>query len=76
MSELAFDVVMIPVISSNVEAVGHDGERGRMRARYKGGVIYEYDAVTEDEFEAVLGADSVGSALRVVVKSKDYRRVA
>lgn len=68
------DIILIPVFSSNVEAVGHDGSK--MRARYKGGAIYEYDAVTEDEFEAVLGADSVGSALRAVMKSKDYRRVA
>ena len=69
-------VPMIPVISSNVEALGHDEAGRRLIVKYRGGVLWEYDGVDRAKVDALLAADSVGSFLHREIRGKhDGRRV-
>jgi len=49
---------MRSVKSSNVEAIGHDGDA--LHVRFKGGKTYSYAGVPESTFHACCSADSVG----------------
>lgn len=60
---------MIPVESSNIESVGHDGKE-TLRVTFKGSGSYDYIGVTEDEFLALLNAPSVGKAYGALTRGK------
>lgn len=52
---------MIPVTSSNIEAVGHDVGTLTMAVRFANGKTYHYPGVTREAFESFVGAKSIGS---------------
>ena len=57
-----------PVTSSNVASVGWEpGEEGEdvgvLEVEFKSGHVYRYEGVPEREFEALVGAGSVGRYL-------------
>ena len=54
---------MQPVKSSHIEAIGHDGDT-TMRVTFTGGRSYTYPGITAEQFSNLLGAESVGVALR------------
>lgn len=65
---------MIPVPSSNIEAVGHVGTK--LRVRFKGGATYEYAGVSEDLFAELVTAESVGKFVNAEIKGKyDSRKL-
>ena len=39
------DIVMIPVVSSNVESIGYDGSTQTLRVRFLNGSTYDYKNV-------------------------------
>lgn len=49
---------MHPVKSSNVEAIGHDGDA--LHVQFKGDKTYAYAGVPESTFHAARSAESVG----------------
>ena len=52
---------MIPVQSSNIEAIGYDPETSRLRVRFnKRDSLYEYNDVPPEIFEAFRTSDSKG----------------
>ena len=55
-------IVMIPVISSNVESIGYDEETKKLRVKFLRGVVYEYSEVPLEKWEG-LKATSAGSFL-------------
>lgn len=59
---------MHPVKSSNIEAIGHDGDT--LHVKYKNGGTYTYAGVSESTFHAVKSAESVGRFLHANVKGK------
>ena len=61
---------MTPVSSSNIAALSHDPITLKMRVKFHTGKIYEYDRVPVATFDAILKADSVGSAFNKLVKTK------
>jgi hypothetical protein len=63
-------VDLVPVQSSNIEAVGYDPEQKTMSVRFKGGNIYHYHDVEKDTHEALVGAKSVGSHFHANIKNK------
>lgn len=63
---------MTPVRSSNVEAVGHDDETGRLHVKFKSGGHYSYAGWTEAKHNALLNAPSLGSHLHAHVISKPH----
>ena len=81
--EHAFDTVsrmveMIPVISSNVAAIGYDAESSVLLVRFHDGVrVYSYRGVPVAVYRAFLGAPSKGRFLAWYVKGHyPYQRVA
>jgi len=52
---------MQPVTSSNIVAIGHEGSI--MHVKYKGGVVYEFQPVTVQEFNKLMASESKGKAL-------------
>lgn len=57
---------MIPVESSNIESVGHDGAE-TLRIRFKGSATrpatdYDYPGATEQDFFDIINAESAGRA--------------
>lgn len=61
---------MIPVTSSNIEAIGFDPETKTMSIRFKGGNTYHYTDVEKDAHQALVGAASVGGHFHEHVKNK------
>lgn len=67
-------VLMVPVESSNVEAVGHLG--GDLHVKFRGGNHYVYAAVPRGLYVAMLGAESVGKFHARHIKDKfEHRKV-
>lgn len=64
------EITMQPVVSSNVQSVGHDGDK-TMRVQFNGGRTYDYSPVTSEEYEGIKGAESVGRALQPIIKGGD-----
>lgn len=59
---------MHAVESSNIEAIGHDGDA--LHVKYKGGGTYTYAGVPESMFHNARSSDSVGTYLHTNVKGK------
>ena len=60
------EIEMIPVESSNIESVGHDGAE-TLRIRFKGSATrpatdYDYPGATEQDFFDIINAESAGRA--------------
>ena len=65
-----------PVASSNISAVGYDADTSTLYVRFTNGSEYAYDDVPQDEFDNLVNASSVGSALNENIKGQyKYRRV-
>lgn len=58
------EIPLIPVESSQLEAVGHDGESNTLAIQFKSktgpGSTYHYSNVPPKVFEGLLGAESAG----------------
>jgi hypothetical protein len=68
------------VESSNIAAMGHDGETQKMQVKFKTGTVYLYRNVTAEVFEQVINAASIGRMFNQLIKSKPnaypYEQVA
>lgn len=60
---------MIYVDSSNVEAIGHDGDAQELHVQFLSGGYYVYLGVPREVFEAFLQAPSKGSFLNREIKN-------
>ena len=53
---------MVPVDSSNIEAIGYDPDSATLIIQFKkAGSIYEYYDVPQYEYDGLMAADSKGS---------------
>ena len=59
---------MIPVDSSNVEAVGHHAGRNELHVRFKGGAHYIYANVPPAIHESLHAAESIGKFIGTHIK--------
>jgi len=64
----------IPVSSSNVATVGYDSETQTLIIEFNNGGVYQYFDVSQDIYEALISADSVGKYLNANIKG--YYRYA
>lgn len=60
---------MTPVESSNIEALGYQAPTQTMTVKFKTGAVYHYQNVLPDTYQAILTAESVGSAFNKLVKA-------
>lgn len=63
---------MIPVKSSNIEAVGHSN--AGLFVRFKGGGLYSYPDAPKSVFDEIVQAESPGSVFRDKAKHYTYRK--
>ena len=54
-------MIHIPVESSNIVSVGHEGDS--MQVTFRHGGTYEYSDVAKDQFDRMLAAESAGKFL-------------
>ena len=59
---------MIYVDSSNVEAIGYDGDARELHVQFVSGRSYVYYEVPQDVFDAFMSATSKGSFLNREIK--------
>lgn len=65
-----------PVLSSNLQAVGHDAEKQELLVEFKGGGLYAYDGVPSELYEELIKAKSIGSYFSKEIKDKfKYRKL-
>lgn len=67
---------MVPVESSNLAAVGYDGQ-GELRVLFHNGALYAYTGVPAHVHEALMAAPSKGQYLYYAIEGRyPYRRLA
>ena len=64
------EVVLHPVESSNIKAVGYRVETKQLLVQFKADTLYSYDGVEADTFEALLNAESVGKYFNANIKDR------
>jgi hypothetical protein len=64
----------IPVSSSNVATVGYDSKTQTLEIEFNNGGVYQYFDVSQEIYEALISADSVGKFLNANIKG--YYRYA
>jgi hypothetical protein len=66
------NVKMVPVSSSNVQAIGYDETNQVLYVRFKNNTLYSYQGVPIAEFYGLQNASSVGSYLDANIKKGGY----
>lgn len=63
-----------PVQSSNISEIGHCALTNRLIVKFLGGTRYCYPNITEDIFEKIKAAQSVGNAFHTHIRKpkKDF----
>lgn len=61
------------VISSRIKSVGHTNDV--LEVEFKDGAVYQYDNVSQAEYQAFVSSSSLGSALSALDKKHTYRKV-
>lgn len=76
--EEANDFDMQPVVSSQISQVGYKPETRQLRVVFNHkGSIYDYEGVSQEVFDSLVNAPSVGSYFTAAVKNSfTFRRVA
>ena len=62
----------IPVISSMINSVGYDPEAQSLEVEFNNGSVYTYGGVPQSEYDAMMGAQSVGKYFIGSIKNQ-YR---
>ena len=61
---------LIPVQSSNIEAVGHDPHSKTLTVKFKNGGTYEYSGVDANEYNAFMSARSKGAYFHTEIRRR------
>jgi len=67
------EVVMMPVQSSNIRAIGYDSDKRELHVEFKSGGRYIYEEVDEIVHASAMAADSVGGFLHKNVVKGPYK---
>lgn len=55
------DLAYTPVESSNLEAIAYDPGSKTLGVRFRSGVEWHYGGVSQDDFDALMAAESIGA---------------
>jgi hypothetical protein len=61
---------LIPVSSSNIMAIGHDGPNKELHIQFQGGRLYIYSGVSVEMHQQLMAAESVGKHYHAHIKNK------
>jgi len=59
-----------PVKSSFIDSIGYEGDT--LEVAYKDGGLYKYTGVSVDLYQSVMGAESIGKALKEQVLKGEF----
>ncbi len=59
----------------SVTATGYDPKSKQMQAMFANESIYQYENISQAEYDSILNAESTGSKLKEVVKGKSYTKL-
>lgn len=62
----------ISVVSSNLLAIGYEGDTATLGVQFKNGTEYHYFGVPQESFDAFLAAGSKGTYLDQNIKKAGY----
>jgi len=65
----------IPVESSCVAAIGYDANQQLLEVELNRGTVYQYPDVSEDDYQAFVSADSIGSYYQKVISKLPFVRI-
>lgn len=51
---------LVPVVSSNIKAVGYSPDEETLFLQFKQGAVYAYPGISMGQHQALLDADSIG----------------
>ncbi|WP_341893755.1 KTSC domain-containing protein [Ferrovibrio terrae] len=68
-------LVMNPVKSSNLSAVGYDPESKTMRVEFNGGARHDYSGITPEQFTDFMSAESKGKHFHKNFRSRSSKPV-
>ena len=72
LKEIAKNIEMIKVFSTNVLAIGYNEEYKILKVIFKGNNIYIYENVEPEIYQALKSSDHIGSYLsEAVIKNKE-----
>ena len=58
-----------PVDSSNIESIGYDAASKILEVEFRNGSIYQYKGISQEIYNELMEADSVGSFLHRIIKN-------
>ncbi len=61
---------LVPVVSSNLSAVGYDPDRRALRVAFKSGSVHDHMGVSPEEHSALMAADSHGKHYNEHIKGR------
>ena len=70
MTDLDLMPDLVPVTSSNLEAVGYDTKRKRLTVKFKNGGTYHYHEVDPTHYHKLISSESPGSYLNKHLKGR------
>jgi len=65
----------VPVSSSSIKSVGHDGT-AVMEVEFKNGAVYQYHGVSKDDYDAFVSAGSIGKHFATNFRNAKATRVS
>ena len=68
------ELEMVPVASSNIASVGHDGKE-TLRVQFKNSGAYDYVGITEDQFLALVNSESIGKAYNTLTRGAGIKGI-
>ena len=63
-------MVMVPVESGHIEAIGYDAGKLELQVKFKAGKTYKYHGVTPAKHKALMASDSKGANFGSQIKPK------
>lgn len=61
-------MALMPVKSSNVEAIDYDPTKATLRVKFKAGGVYDYPDVTPQHYAELTGGGSIGAFIHKHIK--------
>lgn len=65
-----------PVQSSNIAEIGYDEQTETLDVLFHNGRVYRYVQVSKPEYDALMGAESIGKHFQAFIRPKQAARIA
>ncbi len=62
--------------STSISAIGYDEKAKQMQVLFKNNSLYQYENISQEEYNQLLNSSSAGSILKSIVKDKPYSKIS